>query len=103
MILNIKWQSLTSSNKHISIIEHIENNSNFYKKSIEKKLIDFSSNIYLKDKNLYQSFQYKNCYNQWQMSLINEKSFLKTPEIIVSPLRISNCDGLPCTVMGYFN
>jgi len=82
LILNIKWQSLTSSNKHISIIEHIENNSNFYKKSIEKKLIDFSSNIYLKDKNLYQSFQYKNCYNLWQMSLINEKSFLKTPEII---------------------
>ena len=32
---------------------------------------------------------------------IDEKTDIK--EIIVSPLRISNCDGLPCTIFGVLN
>jgi arylformamidase len=34
------------------------------------------------------------------MDLINIDENSKFKEIIVSPLRISNCDGLPCTVFG---
>ena len=69
-----------NKNKKINIKDYIEKNSDYLK----KEYLDFCTNlenIKLNNNSLYSYYAAKNNHNFWEMSLIKEKSIIKSKKI----------------------
>jgi surface carbohydrate biosynthesis protein (TIGR04326 family) len=75
----INWNRSVKNN-YRSILTYIESNDKYF----QKKYIDFISKIkriYFLKKKLNQSYIIQNNFSLWEMSLFEEKSIYKTPQI----------------------
>jgi len=66
--------------KKIAVKEYIEKNSSYLKSAFLSFCNDLE-NIKLKNNNLYKAFEIQNNHNLWEMSLIKEKSNIKSNNI----------------------
>ena len=79
--IRVNWNRNLVKTKDISLIDNIENDS----KNIKKKYLSFIhdlGNKKIKDKSLSNLLVDQRGYNLWWMSLLTEKSYYKSPEII---------------------
>jgi len=77
----INWNRNIINNNDLSLIDYIEKNSH----KIKKKYLSFIhdlGNQKIKNQSLSSMLTNKNGYNLWWMSLLAEKSYYKSPEII---------------------
>lgn len=77
----IDWKSQRNNNNAISIICFIEQNDSSIKNSFIELIKDLKK-INFKNKNLSELYKYRDDFDLWEMSLINEKNLFKTPEIL---------------------